>query len=172
MMTENNDSIKPIDLAVEVSKRVELSDVHLVRCMSELLSFPTEKDNIHEVTGFANANIDAENNTIFIIVHFNLFTANEHNVELARVEAEFLLVYKAKSLDGLAESNYDAFADYNGVFNAWPYWREFVNNMTTSMVRHSGQMGTAYYGGYHGKILLNDPQAIGFFFMELYYLLK
>jgi len=27
----------------------------------------------------------------------------------------------------------DMFANVNGVFNCWPYWREFVQNITTRM---------------------------------------
>jgi preprotein translocase subunit SecB len=133
MMAKNINNTKPIDLAVEVSDRVELADVHLMSCKSELLSFPSEKDNVHEVTGFANFNVDIEHNTIFVITHFNLHTANKNNDELAKIEAEFLLVYEVENLKGLVESNYKAFADYNGVFNAWPYWREFVNNMTARL---------------------------------------
>lgn len=46
-------------------------------------------------------------------------------------------------------------------------YAEFVEEMSTSMVAHTNQWGYAYYGGYRGKILLNDPQAIGQFFTEM-----
>ena len=36
--------------------------------------------------------------------------------------------------------------------------------MTTKQVRHSGEIGYAYYYGEYGKIILNDPEAIGGFF--------
>ena len=133
MVKDNKKDNGSLELALEVSDRVELSDIHLIRCVSDLLSFPTETDNECEVTGHADANVDQDNNTIFVVVHFNLHTANNNGEELAKISADFLLIYKAKSLDGLSKSNYDAFASYNGVFNAWPYWREFVNNMTARL---------------------------------------
>jgi len=42
-----------------------------------------------------------------------------------------------------------------------------VADMSTRQVRHSGEKGYAYYYGHHGKIDLNDPQAIGDFWDEL-----
>ena len=46
-------------------------------------------------------------------------------------------------------------------------YAEFVNKMTTSMVRHVNQKDYAYYGGHSGPIILNDPRAIGFFWQKL-----
>jgi preprotein translocase subunit SecB len=37
------------------------------------------------------------------------------------------------SLEGLTEAHLDAFAKTNAVFNAWPYWREFVQSTTVRM---------------------------------------
>ena len=51
-------------------------------------------------------------------------------------------------------------------------YAEFVTNMTTSQVRHSGEIGYAYYYGHYGRIVLNDPEAIGDFFRELIYYAK
>lgn len=42
-----------------------------------------------------------------------------------------------------------------------------VAEMSTSQVRHSGELAYAYYYGKHGKIYLNDPEAIGNFWEEL-----
>ena len=42
-----------------------------------------------------------------------------------------------------------------------------VAEMSTRQVRHSGEVGYAYYYGAKGRIILNDPQAIGDFWEEL-----
>ena len=50
-----------------------------------------------------------------------------------------------------------------------PY-AEDVAQMTTSQVRHSGEVGYVYYPnkmGIRGRVILNDPQAIGFFWDKL-----
>jgi len=46
-------------------------------------------------------------------------------------------------------------------------YAEFVNAMTTSTVRHVDEVGYAYYGGKSGKLILNDPRAIGSFFTKM-----
>ena len=46
-------------------------------------------------------------------------------------------------------------------------YAEDVNDMTTSNVRHSGEVGYAYYYGFSGRLILSDPRAIGGFFDSL-----
>lgn len=48
----------------------------------------------------------------------------------------------------------------------------YVNDMTTRQVRHHGEIGTAYYYGYYGQIILDDPNAVGHFFDQLVDYLK
>lgn len=45
-------------------------------------------------------------------------------------------------------------------------YAEKVADMSTRMVRHSGEERYVYYYGEHGKITLWDPEAIGNFFEE------
>lgn len=46
-------------------------------------------------------------------------------------------------------------------------YAEDVADMSTRQVRHSGEIGYAYYYGEHGKIILNDPEAIGDYWDKL-----
>jgi len=46
-------------------------------------------------------------------------------------------------------------------------YAEDVAKMSTAQVRHSGEIGYAYYYGAQGKIILDDPQAIGDFWDKL-----
>lgn len=46
-------------------------------------------------------------------------------------------------------------------------YAKIVDAMTTSMVAHHGEWGYAYYGGKHGSIFLDDPEAIGGFFNKM-----
>ena len=41
------------------------------------------------------------------------------------------------------------------------YWKNIINpKHTDTWFEHSGQEAKAFYGGYNGKVLLNDPQAV------------
>ncbi len=54
-------------------------------------------------------------------------------VPVLSVEAKFVLIYSVDTFDGLNDENIGSFGVTNGVFNAWPYWREFVQNTVTRM---------------------------------------
>lgn len=48
------------------------------------------------------------------------------------IEATFLLTY-AITNEGPTKSEAEAFASATATYNVWPYWREFVQSMTTRM---------------------------------------
>lgn len=49
------------------------------------------------------------------------------------VEATFVLQYSLSRAEGVTSEDLTAFGLINGVYNAWPYWREFVQNTTARM---------------------------------------
>lgn len=49
------------------------------------------------------------------------------------VGAVFRLTYDLKARTKLSDQHVKAFSEINGVFNAWPYWRHFVQDMTARM---------------------------------------
>jgi hypothetical protein len=49
------------------------------------------------------------------------------------IEAAFVLTYQGRGIAALKKENFDCFGEFNGVYNAWPYWREFVQGMVHRM---------------------------------------
>lgn len=47
---------------------------------------------------------------------------------VALIQATYGLVYKTTGLAKLDDTELDAFAQVNGPFNAWPFWRELVHS--------------------------------------------
>jgi hypothetical protein len=45
-----------------------------------------------------------------------------------RILARFRLTYSIAQGDSLLESDVEQFAHWNAMFNAWPYWREYVSS--------------------------------------------
>jgi preprotein translocase subunit SecB len=79
---------------------------------------------------------DKEHNLVLVFPTFHLqaFDANKINKEPhLSIECTFLLIYKATTLEKLENDNFEAFGKTNGIYNAWPYWREFVQNMIARM---------------------------------------
>jgi len=49
------------------------------------------------------------------------------------IDATFFLLYRLDGAEGLDDMALSSFADLNGTYNAWPYWREFVQSITSRM---------------------------------------
>ncbi|CAN5895734.1 hypothetical protein BH23PLA1_BH23PLA1_24560 [soil metagenome] len=49
------------------------------------------------------------------------------------IECGFVLIYAVPSFEELDDEGLKAFARTSGVFNAWPYWREFVQSACTRL---------------------------------------
>jgi hypothetical protein len=56
----------------------------------------------------------------------------ESNV-VFRIEASFDIKYSIADTTGLEKSHFEAFSRMNGVYNLWPYWREYVQNTLPRM---------------------------------------
>ncbi|MBS0198765.1 MAG: hypothetical protein JSR77_18615 [Planctomycetes bacterium] len=57
----------------------------------------------------------------------------ENSKDAIRVEGDFKLVYIIRDLDSIPEPAFERFAKINGVYNSWPYWREFVHSAISRM---------------------------------------
>jgi hypothetical protein len=50
-----------------------------------------------------------------------------------KIECEFVAQYSCSNFEGIEEENLKAFAGTNVVFNTWPYWRHFAQDMSSRM---------------------------------------
>lgn len=62
-----------------------------------------------------------------------LLTPSSGEADGARIWARFELRYSLRAKTDLNEGLLEEFAKTNGVFNAWSYWREFVQGMLLRM---------------------------------------
>lgn len=60
-------------------------------------------------------------------------TEDEEERELFRVDATFGIVYLTRNEEVIEDQALEAFAKLNGAYNAWPYWREFLQSCTVRM---------------------------------------
>lgn len=124
-----------LDLAVPVSDRVSIRQVLLVE--THAIRKPRIETLPKNVT--INAHVDAralrDSNALEVLARFSLrglAKGGDDNVVL-RIEAAFVLIYEVPSFDGLQPPNIKAFGEMNGIYNAWPYWREYVQSVTVRM---------------------------------------
>lgn len=135
--TAENDSTPqaPIgfDLAAPVSVQVEVQAVNLIESTvrrSPGKDIPREIEYRFQV----RTSVDEHSNSIYVYPRFQVISGQQKgNTAFLFIEAEFQLVYSLKSRDGLRTENFEAFGRLNGIFNCWPYWREYVQQTTTRM---------------------------------------
>ena len=124
-------------LAAPVSERVEIEAIRQVEGQFKLKEFGVIASPEVELMIRGNATHDPVLDRVRASVQFNLRARlqveTDAGNDLFTITAAYLLLYKLESSEGLSQEHYDAFGRLNGLFNAWPYWREFVQTTTARM---------------------------------------
>ncbi len=123
-----------MDLAAPVSERIEILEILLVDSKAKRTA---ARDHLPaKITLNVDTQTSVEKKAKIITVSARFAMSAEYEGaedELLRIEARFDLRYRVPSFEGLLKANYDAFGEVNGVYNAWPYWREYVQSTTVRM---------------------------------------
>ncbi len=120
-------------LAAKVASRVEAMDIRIASTNTRHNPLAVLGDSIRFITKSLQYKVDRESAHILVKPHFVLEMDYEGSNDCLMIEAEFLIIYSVQSLDELSDDNIDAFADKNGLYNCWPYWREYVQSMTARL---------------------------------------
>lgn len=129
---------KVIDLrkAVSVADRVSLEDVRLIHSRCYLKPSGIKGPYGINIECNVDIQINKEKQIIIVLPCFELIAYvvdSKKNEPDFAISASFALTYSINKFEGLDEDNYHSFGEANGVYNAWPYWREFVQNTTSRM---------------------------------------
>jgi preprotein translocase subunit SecB len=123
-------------LATAVSDVVTVKDIRLIN--SSCLQTPQALGNKHslEINYDVEADFDKKQKSVLIFPSFELkgfAEGSKKDEPSVNIQATFLLSYALDKVSGIKKRNVDAFAKTNGIYNAWPYWREFVQNTIARM---------------------------------------
>lgn len=125
-----------LKLAMKVSDRIQLETVRLMSCDCKQMRFIGPGQKSFQIERTTDSSIDEGTNRIFVMANFTLktFETGTNDKEpFAVIKASFLLIYQADSLQGITKRAVRLFGETNGIFNAWPYWREYVQNTIVRM---------------------------------------
>ncbi len=126
-------SKSPVDLAAEVSQRVNIKDICLTKANCQKRELADSRELPVKLDHSCETRLDKKRNLIKVLVTFSLNIGKDEKESFVSIEAEFELVYGIKDFTGLKRENFIRFGQFNGVYNAWPYWREFVHNTFARM---------------------------------------
>jgi len=118
-----------------VSDRVQLKDVRLINCKCDQTPEATLGKKAYDINYSTEVQVDKKNGYVIVTAkfHFEAFTESKTQKPAIFVDASFLLAYKIENFEGLTQKGFEQFANLNGIYNACPYWREFVQNTVTRM---------------------------------------
>jgi hypothetical protein len=76
-----------------------------------------------------------DKNILPIICNFRVsaFSGNSKDNILMNIEASFCTSYVLKPIKDFIPDDIEHFSKINPIYNAWAYWREFVQSMTSRM---------------------------------------
>ena len=129
-----------MDLALQVSDRVQIQDVRLTGCNCRVdpraFAPPHPPRFKASFAREASTQVGPDLARIAVLVRFRFSAireAEEKHGPCVHIEAMFLVTYAAEGLTELGPEHFNSFGAINGVFNAWPYWRELLHNLTLRM---------------------------------------
>jgi len=124
-----------VALSLKISDNIEIKDVRVIESSFKQTPNANVGSKSVEIDNTANVELDADNKFIFVIADFNLNAFVKNNEKpVVMINASFLLTYDYKDeFVGFPDEAFKKFAEMNGMYNAWPYWREFVQNATVRM---------------------------------------
>lgn len=122
-------------LAYQVADRIELHGITLVSARIERGSRPPAGANLAvELSRAAKAKLESRNQLrVTADLRFRAKHVGLDDASAAEVSATFELDYGLPNDANFTQEHFDAFAELNGVFNAWPYFREFLQSSTVRL---------------------------------------
>lgn len=124
-----------VDLAALVSDRVQIKHIILAESVARRRALYAGPPAELSLKVHVKTKANEKDNLVQVFPRFTLIgrDGDDGADELLRVEALFVVQYRVPTLEGITEKHLSAFGELNGVYNVWPYWREFVQSMTVRM---------------------------------------
>ena len=126
-----------LQLAAEVAKRIQIDDLRLVETHVAQQLRDAQLPSQLEISVQTQSRADEETSRIAVDVRAQLCAQYDmddpaHPAPI-EISARFRVTYIASSLGGLTDEHIEAFGELNGVYNVWPYWREYVQAVIARM---------------------------------------
>ncbi|MBW3600398.1 MAG: hypothetical protein KY475_24430 [Planctomycetes bacterium] len=134
--TSDSDLRQQSEMVRAVSDRVQILEIRLLESRSEQKHFDSELPRQIITNIDVDTHFDPERLRLSVYPYFHLLVKEKNSTPddfFLRIEARFVVTYTVRSEEGLTQTNFDAFAERNGIYNVWPYWREFVQSITARM---------------------------------------
>lgn len=133
--TRVSKSQKKLNAGLLVSERVQLKDVRLLNAECEQTPGSASGKKAYNIDYSTEVQVDRKSGYLVVMAkfHFEAFLESMSSQPVIFIDASFILSYAIENFEGLTQEGFEQFANLNGIYNAWPYWREFVQNTIVRM---------------------------------------
>ena len=122
-----------LDRASLVSRNVAIESVNLIRAEMRTGFDPVDPPDVAQLTQRFRCRFELPPSRLdCLFVQVNLILEGtgadsaEQEQELVSIDATFLAVYRLEDASSYPRDALGHFAELNGTYNVWPYWRELV----------------------------------------------
>lgn len=134
---QSQKSAKPnFDLIRRIARSIELEEVSLRHCEVARTEEVAKRQSVKiqlDVSG-ETTTLSSKDQAFIATIEFKLQAKGRKETEVFRMNSSFDLFYRMMSSDeSFSKDELEQFTRVNGVFNAWPYFREFVQNLSARM---------------------------------------
>lgn len=123
--------------ALSVSRRVSINGISLKRHEARVTNLTDEFPSLMSETRSHSVRRDTDSDSILIDASFRFAMAYDTDESKEKppvmVSATFGLLYAIEDVGSVSEEELNAFGEVNGIFNAWPYWRELLQSTLSRM---------------------------------------
>jgi hypothetical protein len=112
-----------MDLAGLMAPWAHLKSIRLLRSTIESKPIPITQPVRLQVSFDATPVVNRENGELEVLASLSV-SGGEH----VQITGEFGLTYIIQKIDSFSDEIVTAFAKMNGIYNIWPYWREYVQS--------------------------------------------
>jgi len=126
-----------MEAVARVAKKAVLEEIYLVyaKVSRDPLNIAPEALSLEPKCSTKIVLTDKDNNILSVLCNFVLSAFNRKSPDkiFMSIEASFCASYVLKPIEEFNPDDIGHFSKINPVYNAWPFWREFVQSMTTRM---------------------------------------
>jgi hypothetical protein len=126
-----------IDRASGVAGFVDIYEIRLIEQFARVVGLTKKLPALRSDSRECKATRDNESGTLRVEASFAFKMAYETEESKKDppvfIHAKFELVYKVKDISSFSDNDINAFGEVNGIYNAWPFWREFVYTTLSRM---------------------------------------
>jgi len=120
-----------LSLSAPVSKVVQVKSIRLLECSAKC--DPARMPAPQQLSITHRSRASRTGTTLHVTIDVHVHTQGDSGDPTIDISSVFLLTYEIGESHQFEQINLDAFASLNGMFNLWPYVREFVQSMTVRM---------------------------------------